>query len=568
MTTSSTTGNSISVAFKASNGKYVTVDSSGAVLHATSVAAGSAETFQLIHQEDKVAALKASNGKYVSHTQGEASPLAAVGEAVDVTEQFNVCNWGENKAALLASNKKYVQLVTSDTTLQAQAEEITSAGTFDLVFLSEDGTPIESAPKAEAQPRKAKALSLNENPKDVFTVCFSGTACTRDEGEVTRPQSDKEIYCDETGYIPVRIHKEITGDLRATTPSVTIRGVGENDWAVPRDDSEPLVFDAPLNADSSLLKYVKSYSGGNQYSKATQLDGWSAPALALHAANLAAASGKEQYNFIGHSRGAVECIMAAWFIYAYGPDNVKNIPINIFAIDPVPGTGEWYGIFTQLPPNVVNYVGVYAWDMCIQPADKPFMALVPRPNGLMTGKDNSVTLYDSWWWNKWKYIADNDQLTDPLKTGSDPQPQGYELYACRGRHSTVAGNSTSDGNYNAEDVSETVAPVPELIYKMARGYLTQWGTVFPTASAADERVLSLRQKINTDHREFDVMGGGETRTSSLPYRPYVRRVSSISGSNPFNSYYMDNVVGDPPYKMVYPVTSERTDAGWVKWKFL
>jgi hypothetical protein len=300
------------------------------------------------------------------------------------------------------------------------------------------------------------------------------------------------------------------------------------------------------------------------------LDGWSAPALALHAANLAAASGKGAYNFIGHSRGAVEAIMAAWFIYAYGAGDVKNIPINIFAIDPVPGTGEWYGILTQLPPNVVNYVGIYAWDMCIQPKDKPFMGLVPRPNGLMTGKDNHVTPKDTWWWpwNKWKYIADDAQLTDPLKTGTDRQPTGYELYACRGRHSTVAGNSTADGNYDPANVSETVAPVPELIYKMARGYLTKWGTTFPTASAAEQEVLVLRRSISTFHRDFDIMGGGETRTSSLPLRPYVRRLSSIYGTNPANSYYMDNVVGDPPYKMAYPVTSERTDAGWVKWKFL
>lgn len=406
----------------------------------------------------------------------------------------------------------------------------------------------------------------------VFTVCFSGTACTRDEGEVTRPKSDKNIYTPETGYIPVRIHLEITGNLLARAPSVTIRGVGENDWAEPRDDSEPLVFDAPLNADPGLLSDVQSYSGGNQYSFLTQLNGWSAPALALHAANLAAASGMEAFNFIGHSRGGVSAIMAAWFIYVFGEDDVKSIPINIFAIDPVPGTGEWYGIFTQLPPNVVNYVGIYAWDMCIQldSEDPQFMGLVPRPNGLMTGKDNEVTPKDSTWWsmNDWKHIADDAQLTDPLKPGTDPQPIGYDLYSIRGRHSTVSGNYTADSKYDPVNVSETVAPVSRLIYKMARGYLTKWGTTFPTGSAVDERVLSLRKKINTDHREFDAMGGGDTRTSILPLRPYVRRLSSIHGINPANSYYMDDVVGDPPYKMVYPVTKDRKDAGWVKWKFL
>jgi hypothetical protein len=40
------------------------------------------------------------------------------------------------------------------------------------------------------------------------------------------------------------------------------------------------------------------------------------------------------------------------------------------------------------------------------------------------------------------------------------------------------------------------------------------------------------------------------------------------GPNPYNTYFMDDVVGDPPYTMAYPVTNERKDAGWVRWTFL
>ena len=428
--------------------------------------------------------------------------------------------------------------------------------------------PTSASPKAG----KSKASSslymiagpLSATQPSAFTVSFCGTACTRDEGEVSRKRSDKKIYAPETGYIPVRIHKEITGDLKAITPSVIVRGVGENDWAVPRKESDPLILNGPLNVPKSLQSYVKNYSGGDQKSKRNELSGADAPALALHGANLAAASGMQIYNFIGHSRGAVEAIMAAWFIYSYGSDDVKHIPINIFAIDPVPGTGEWWGIFTHLPPNVANYVGVYAWDMCVQPKDKPFMGLVPRPNCRMTGKPNKAIKQP----NKWKNIPDNYVLTDPLKPGTDPQPTNYELYACRGRHSTVAGNYTADGYYDTATVSEIVVPVPYLIYKMARGYLTEWGTTFQTTSAIQQRVLALRKSINTFHRDFDTMGGGETRTSILPLRPYVRRLSSTSGVNPTNCDYMDEVVSNPPYKMAYPVTSERAGAGWVKWKFL
>ena len=402
---------------------------------------------------------------------------------------------------------------------------------------------------------------------ETYTVCFSGTDCTRDEGEETRPESDKRIYCKDTGYIPVRIHKEISGTLIATNPSVTVRGVGENDWHQPRNNSEFLRFDGPLKAPDDLLNYVRGYSGGDQRSSSIsegEVSGWAATALALHGANLAAASGTQQYNFIGHSRGAVECIMAAWFLYAYG---LRDIPINIFAIDPVPGSGNWYGILTQLPPNVANYVGVYAWDHCVQPKDKPFMALVPRPNGQMTGQLKKGELGGKLG-SSWASLADNGQLADPLAPSNVPQPQGYELYACRGRHSTVAGNTTGDGKYDPNNVSESVAPVPKLVYKLARDYLTKWGTTFRTKCAVEENETQLSTKIHMVHREFDAMGGGVPRTSSLPYRPYVRRVSSISGRNTSNSYYMDDVVGDPPDKSAYPVTDQRENAGWVKWKFL
>ena len=396
-----------------------------------------------------------------------------------------------------------------------------------------------------------------------FTICLSGTACTRDEGERSRDKSDARIYCQETGYIPVRIQKELSGALDAVTPSISVRGVGENDWAVPRDTSEPLMLNGPLDAPKALLDYVKKYSGGDQRSIGSSAVGWAATALALHTANLAVASGAKNINLIGHSRGAAEAIMAAWFIYAYGS---RELTVNIFAIDPVPGTGEWYGILTQLAPNVANYAGIYSWDMSVEPLDKPFMAVIPRPTLRMLGKGDgseSVTLGSTW-----DTLADNYQQEDPLAPGAPLLPKNYDLFACRGRHSTVAGNSTADSGYDPDNVSAFVAPVPKLVYKLARGYLTQWGSVFPGHSAVGDSVPDLRRRIHTDPGQFDAMGGGATRTSMLPGRPYVRRLSSISGRNPFNCYYMDNVVGDPPYRLAYPVTTERTDTGRVAWQFL
>lgn len=245
-----------------------------------------------------------------------------------------------------------------------------------------------------------------DNNTKVFTVSFSGTACTRDEGELSRSGSNKDIYLPESGYVPVRINKELggytpTGGSGSREFGQTVRGVGENDWRLPRDDSSDLLITGPLTPSVSLRVDIHSYTSGNQLSTTEQLLGHSMPALALHGANLAAASGALEINMIGHSRGACECIMAAWFLYAYGDAAARKIKINIFAIDPVPGPGDWYGILTQLPPNVVNYVGIYSWDEVDggERSGHPFQAVVPRPNGLMRGESNDITLYEPSYWD-------------------------------------------------------------------------------------------------------------------------------------------------------------------------
>ncbi|MCP3170131.1 Tat pathway signal protein [Myxococcus qinghaiensis] len=413
----------------------------------------------------------------------------------------------------------------------------------------------------------------------VYTVCFCGTACARDEGEVTRYWdykyfgflaknerrliSDKDIFDKGTGYIPVRLHMEIGAGLHDTKKSITVRGVGENDWHHQTDTCDPLDSSLP-NAPGELRKYAQRYSKGNQRSMMGQATGWADAALALHAASSAAASGAEQYNFVGHSRGAVESIMAAWFLYAYGGPACRDIPINIFAIDPVPGTGEWYSIQTQLPPNVVNYVGVYAWDHL----DEGFSAVIPRPNAGMTGQEAHAVIEGRGLGDTWQTLANKRQLADPLLASDLPKPERYRLYATRGRHGTVAGIGTTDGKYDAAKFSDEVAAVPRLLYRMARGYLTRWGTTFHTKSGVQDSVRQLRKRIHTAHSHFDAMAGGQTRTSRYVTRQSVRRVSSIHGSLGWDKYYLEDVVGTPPYRMAYPCTIEQAGGGWVDWTFL
>jgi hypothetical protein len=413
-----------------------------------------------------------------------------------------------------------------------------------------------------------------------YTVCFCGTACSRDEGEEDRKWdyklidkdhvvSDKRIYDRDTGYIPVRIHLDISKNLKGTKSSVTVRGVGENDWADQNNESDALSGTLSISPPE-LHKYVAPYlNGSNQRTLISQGHGWGASALAFHGAKLAsdaARGGATVFNFLGHSRGAVSAIMAAWFLRDYG-GLFGQIPINIFAIDPVPGPGDWYGILTQLPPNVSSYVGVYAWDHL----DSGFDVLVPRPNFQMTGNLEHLKIETRRKkGSSWQTLADKSQLDDPLAPNKKnlKQPENYHLYACRGRHGTVAGNITSDGTYEASKVSKNVASVPRLVYKLARAYLTLWGTVFQTRCRVAEDARTLRRRIHSVHGEFDAMAGGEARTSRLSGRRYVRRVSSIPGRLGTDKYYLEDVVGDPPYKLAYPCTAERGGGGWVNWKFL
>ncbi len=425
-----------------------------------------------------------------------------------------------------------------------------------------------------------------------YTICFCGTACSRDEGVKDRDWAYKVIpkigerkvsrisfYDKDTGYIPVRIHLDISGALEAVKDSVTIRGPGENDWHDQSDKGDPLDVARSLKPPADLLRDIAPYvSGGQGRYLSTQLDGWDAPALALHAANLAAASGADEYNFLGHSRGAVEAIMAAWFLYAYGGD--RRIRVNIFAIDPVPGSGEWYGILTQLPPNVKSYVGVYAWDHL----DEGFSAVVPRPNAEMSRLPGEAGKASNPASGSWKTLADDCQLTDPIDPRGAPsldrieQPRGYTLYAIRGRHNTVAGSlTTPTGDVTKESVDARAAPVPRIVYKLARAYLTQWGTVFATRCRVRENIRDLRKQMHKEHDVFDNMASsmilpnaGATRSPRLleSQRLYVRRISSLRGRGPADSVFMEDAVGDPPFRLFYPCTVQRSGAGWVKWTFL
>lgn len=65
-------------------------------------------------------------------------------------------------------------------------------------------------------------------------------------------------------------------------------------------------------------------------------------------------------NLLGWSRGGISCHMLA---NAMSRDAaLKHIPVNIFAIDPVPGIGNFQENRVKLESNVKEYIAFYARD--------------------------------------------------------------------------------------------------------------------------------------------------------------------------------------------------------------
>jgi pimeloyl-ACP methyl ester carboxylesterase len=465
-----------------------------------------------------------------------------------------------------------------------------------------------------------------------YTVCFNGTGCPRDEGEFTHnnhsdlQKGNKGSYHPETGYIPNRMHIEINENIKGgytpgsaeilqnrgtadinTDKSASVRGVGMADFYLDEnvDGGQPKSY--PLKRDvlsygdgdpDNIMRYLDAYFQNHHTgeSRIELLAGWSMSALALHGANLAAAAITRPENkatkivFIGHSRGGCECMMAANFLYWYGTDQMKAIPVYIFAIDPVPGFGDWYHSFTQLTPNVKKYVGVYAFDHMAA----GFSAVVPRPTKAMynggtepTPLPTKITQEIFQTQEEFEAFFDDTFFTgigkdyhtdDPISkdtSNSLGALQDYDLYICRGMHGTVTGNMTTDsGTDPSKANADDVGAVPKLVYKMARGYLAEWGVQFATTEPlVTETVAELRARIegSTATALFDEMGGGAERTPRTRFYRFYCRECASDGSK----LYIEDVIGPVPKgqgdaKLPYPITTEadKSNARWAKWKFL
>jgi hypothetical protein len=135
-----------------------------------------------------------------------------------------------------------------------------------------------------------------------------------------------------------------------------------------------------------------------------------------------------QVNVIGWSRGAVTAHM---FANAMAKDReVSRIPINIIAIDPVPGTGRFQENRTVIPENVESYVVFYARDERSQ-GFQPTLASV--------ASTRTEVLY----------------------------------YPMPGRHATLSGNA---GNYIGGNGTDTFYGPGIIVRALAETRLNFWGT--------------------------------------------------------------------------------------------
>ncbi|CAM3670105.1 hypothetical protein [Pseudomonas wadenswilerensis] len=132
-----------------------------------------------------------------------------------------------------------------------------------------------------------------------------------------------------------------------------------------------------------------------------------------------------QVNLVGWSRGGVSCHMLA---NAMLKDNaLKHIPVNIFAVDPVPGLLNFQAHRVQLGENVKQYVGFYSRDE----RSKGFACVIPKTHAATR----------------------------------------CHIYPVPGRHATLVGNAAADGASGGKVLAE-----PGLIVRhFAEVCLTRWG---------------------------------------------------------------------------------------------
>ncbi len=164
-----------------------------------------------------------------------------------------------------------------------------------------------------------------------------------------------------------------------------------------------------------------------------------------------------QVNLVGWSRGGISCHMLANAMLK--DPQLKSIPINIFALDPVPGISNFQEERIKLGANVKEYVGFYARDE----RSKGFSCVIPQ-----------------------------------TATGTKTY-----IYPMAGRHATMAGNATAGGGepLNADDLKRLVEP-GRIVRHFAETCLKRWG-------------VQLNKTLNLTDADLNLLTGNIARHEAL-----------------------------------------------------
>lgn len=163
-------------------------------------------------------------------------------------------------------------------------------------------------------------------------------------------------------------------------------------------------------------------------------------------------------NLVGWSRGGISCHMLANAMAA--DPELKDIPVNIFAVDPVPGLFNLQKERLMLRDNVKEYVGFYARDE----RSRGFASVLP-----LTA--SSTHRY---------------------------------LYSMPGRHATLVGNGSLDGKSGGMALIE-----PGLIVRhTAEVFLRRWGVKLDRAlNLSHSQLMGYQRLMVADDREYRAMRG-------------------------------------------------------------
>ncbi|MCP1442230.1 hypothetical protein J3D54_001362 [Pseudomonas sp. GGS8] len=161
-------------------------------------------------------------------------------------------------------------------------------------------------------------------------------------------------------------------------------------------------------------------------------------------------------NLVGWSRGGISCHMLANAMFK--DSALKNIPVNIFAIDPVPGIGNFQEDKVKLNTNVKEYVGFYARDE----RSKGFSCVVP-------------------------------QTATGTRTHIYPMP---------GRHGTLVGNAAADGVSGPKALAEP----GRIVRHFAEVCLQRWGVLLNKPLNLTQADLdNLRKAMVDNEAKYQLM---------------------------------------------------------------